>query len=163
MYSRKIAETNNVTAPADLTSRLAKLSAATQEKSLGYISLFSRPVLALRTVLCTIGFTASAFIYYQMMINVQNMAGNTFLNLFLLGLVEGPGNLMGVILANKLGRRWTHSGLLGVNTAVLAILMGLVQYQGTEAWAGPVISFLCMLVKMNISATFVVAYIQVRN
>ena len=43
-----------------------------------------------------------------MMINVQNMAGNTFLNLFLLGLVEGPGNLMGVILANKLGRRWTH-------------------------------------------------------
>jgi hypothetical protein len=25
------------------------------------------------------------------MINIGNMAGNTFLNLFLLGLVEGPG------------------------------------------------------------------------
>ena len=89
----------------------------------------------IRTVLCTIGFTASAFIYYQMMINVQNMAGNTFLNLFLLGLVEGPGNLMGVILANKLGRRWTHSGLLAVNTLVLGLLMGLVLYQGRDSQA----------------------------
>ena len=160
---RKIAETNKVPAPPDLASRLAKLSAATQEQSLGYISLFAKPTLALRTILCTIGFTASAFIYYQMMINVQNMAGNTFLNLFLLGLVEGPGNLMGVVLANKLGRRWTHSGLLAVNTLVLALLMGLVLYQGTETWAGPLISFLCMLVKMNISATFVVAYIQVSS
>ena len=43
----------------------------------------------------TIGFTASAFVYYQMVINVSNMVGNTFLNLFLLGLVEGPGNVLG--------------------------------------------------------------------
>ena len=57
--------------------------------------------------------------------------------------------------------KYFHSGLLAVNTLVLALLMGLVLYQGTEAWAGPLISFLCMLVKMNISATFVVAYIQV--
>ena len=97
------------------------------------------------------------------MINVQNMAGNTFLNLFLLGLVEGPGNLMGTLLANKIGRRWTHTGLLTLNTLMLGILMGLVTYQATEAWATPVISFLCMWVKMNISATFVVAYIQVKS
>ena len=160
---RRIAETNGVTPPADLNSRLQKLSDATQEKSLGYLSLFARPTLAIRTVLCTIGFTASAFIYYQMVINVQNMAGNTFLNLFLLGLVEGPGNFLGTVLANKIGRRWTHTGLLTINTLMLGILMGLVPYQGTEAWATPVISFLCMWVKMNISATFVVAYIQVKN
>ena len=68
-----------------------------------------------------------------------------------------------LILANKIGRRWTHSGLLGLNTLVFAILIGLAQYQRDPAtpWAAPVISFLCMLVKMNISATFVVAYIQV--
>ena len=98
-----------------------------------------------------------------MVINVQNMAGNTFLNLFLLGLVEGPGNFLGTVLANKIGRRWTHTGLLTINTLMLGILMGLVPYQATEAWATPVISFLCMWVKMNISATFVVAYIQVKN
>ena len=43
----------------------------------------------------TIGYFTSTFIYYQMVINVSNMVGNTFLNLFLLGLVEGPGNVLG--------------------------------------------------------------------
>lgn len=45
---------------------------------------------------------------HQIVINVSNMGGNTFLNLFLLGLVEGPGNLMGMLLSEKIGRRWTH-------------------------------------------------------
>ena len=58
-------------------------------------SLFGTPILCARTVMITIGFTASAFVYYQMVINVSNMVGNTFLNLFLLGLVEGPGNVLG--------------------------------------------------------------------
>ena len=106
----KIAETNNVTVPADLTSRVEKLSVATKEDSLGYLSLFSGKVLGIRTILCTIGFTASAFIYYQMVLNVSNMGGNTFLNLFLLGLSEGPGNMIGFLLAAKIGRRWTHTG-----------------------------------------------------
>ena len=30
------------------------------------------------------------------------MHGNTFVNLFLLGLVEGPGNVLGYVASNKL-------------------------------------------------------------
>jgi len=157
---RKMAETNNVIPPADLAARVEKLSESTKEQSMGYFSLFGSSVLAIRTILMTIGFTASAFVYYQMVINVSNMAGNTFLNLFLLGLVEGPGNMLGTLLANKIGRRWTHSGLLFFNSALFATVMGLVQFQYTTTWGSAVISFLCMWLKMNISATFVVAYIQ---
>jgi len=157
---KKIAETNNVTPPADLAARVEKLSASNKEESLGYLSLFGSCILCLRTILMTIGFTASAFVYYQMVINVSNMAGNTFLNLFLLGLVEGPGNLLGMVLAEKVGRRWTHSGLLFINAVFFAIVMGLTQYQYTTWWGSGVIAFLCMWLKMNISATFVVAYIQ---
>jgi len=157
---RKIAETNRVDPPADLAARVEKLSESTKEQSMGYLSLFGSPVLALRTVLMTIGFTASAFVYYQMVINVSNMAGNTFLNLFLLGLVEGPGNLMGTFGADWVGRRWTHSGLLFFNSCLFAIVMALVEFQHTAWWGPGVIAFLCMFLKMNISATFVVAYIQ---
>ena len=109
-------------------------------------SLFGTPILCARTVMITIGFTASAFVYYQMVINVSNMVGNTFLNLFLLGLVEGPGNvlgeygtpenieelkiyLQGTVLANKVGRRWTHSTLLGINALLFAAVMVMVPYQ----------------------------------
>ena len=160
---RHIAETNGVTAPADLARRVEQLSLETQEQSLGYLSLFQGRVLATRTVLTTVGFTASAFVYYQMVINVSNMAGNTFLNLFLLGSVEGPGNLLALVMADKLGRRWTHSGLLGLNALLFGTVMGLVQFQYTTTWGSPLIAFLCMWLKLNISATFVVAYIQVRT
>lgn len=157
---RKIAETNNVIPPQDLAARVEKLSESQKEQSMGYLSLFGSSVLAVRTILMTIGFTASAFVYYQMVINVSNMAGNTFLNLFLLGLVEGPGNMLGTLLANKVGRRWTHSGLLFFNSVLFAAVMCLVQFQYTTTWGSAVIAFLCMWLKMNISATFVVAYIQ---
>lgn len=157
---KKIAETNDVIPPPDLGARVEKLSESTKEQSMGYLSLFGSSVLAIRTILMTIGFTASAFVYYQMVINVSNMAGNTFLNLFLLGLVEGPGNMIGTLMANKIGRRWTHSGLLLLNSVLFATVMGLVQFQYTTTWGSAVISSLCMLLKMNISATFVVAYIQ---
>ena len=62
----RIAETNNVVPPADLGSRLEKIALANEEKAMGYLSLLSTPVLGFRTVVMTIGFTASAFVYYQM-------------------------------------------------------------------------------------------------
>ena len=61
----RIAETNGVKTPADLQLKVEKLSLDTKEDSMGYLSLFAKPTLSLRTVFCTIGFTASAFIYYQ--------------------------------------------------------------------------------------------------
>jgi len=156
---RKIAETNNVVPPPDLEQRIQKMSENNKEKSLGYLGLFSRRILGFRTILMTIGFTASAFVYYQMVINVSNMMGNTFLNLFLLGLVEGPGTMIGIFLANTIGRRWTHCTLLFMNAILFSSVTPLV-YMTKQEWVPPVISFLCMFIKMNIAATFTVAYVQ---
>jgi len=156
---REISKSNSVVPPADLDNMVQKMVEATQEKSMGYISLFATKQLALRTVCMTFGFTASAFVYYQMVINVSNMMGSTFLNLFLLGLVEGPGNFWGVYLANKLGRRWCHSTLLLINALLFAAIMPLSHY-AEDRGVGIAISVLCMLIKFNIAATFLVAYIQ---
>lgn len=156
---RNIAETNSVQPPADLEQRIDKMAKAQKGEAKGYLSLFSSRTLGIRTVLCTITFTASAFVYYQMVINVSYMMGNTFINLFLLGLVEGPGNMIGVVLANKIGRRWTHCSLLLLNAILFAAIMPVVSYP-QASWASPMLSFLCMWIKMNIAATFIVAYIQ---
>ena len=87
--------------PADIDAKLKSVSEETDEKVYGYLSLFKNWQMAKRTICITIAFTASAFVYYQLVINIGNMAGNTFLNMFLLGLVEGPGCVGGVILADK--------------------------------------------------------------
>jgi len=91
--------------PHDLDEKLDTMALDTEEKSYGFASLFGSWTLALRTVIVTIAFTASAFVYYQLVINIGNMAGNIFLNMFLMGLVEGPGCFVGVYAAEKFGRR----------------------------------------------------------
>ena len=151
-----IAKKNKTVLPDDAEEKLRELGEDTSEKSYGYLSLFSSKNLAWRTVCVTIAFTSSAFVYYQLVINIGNMAGNIFLNLFLLGLVEGPGCAVGVILADKIGRRWTHTILLAINSALFFILMWVVY---NPALKNLVIA-LCMIIKLSISGTFVVAYVQ---
>ncbi len=128
----------------------------TQERALGFASLFSSWTLAIRTIIVTITFTASAFVYYQLVINIGNMAGNIFLNMFLLGLVEGPGCAIGVVLADYLGRRWTHCAMLMTNAILFFILMWVAYDPELKG----LVIFLCMWIKMNISGTFVLAYVQ---
>lgn len=151
-----IAKTNKTEMPKDIDERLKELADESKEQTYGYLSLFSSWTLAMRTIFVTIGFTASAFVYYQLVINIGNMAGNIFLNMFLLGLVEGPGCVMGVYLADKVGRRWTHFTMLMINAVLFFILMWVVY---TPSLRGLTI-FLCMWIKLNISGTFVVAYVQ---
>ena len=65
------------------------------ETTYGYISLLSTWRLAWRTTAVTIAFTSSAFVYYQLIINIANLHGDLFINMFLMGLVEGPGCVLG--------------------------------------------------------------------
>jgi len=160
---KDIAKTNDVVAPVDLDAQVQKMVLATKEQSLGYLSLFSTKILAFRTVLMTLGFTSSAFVYYQMVVNISNMSGNFYLNMFFIGLVEGPGNFWGVFLANKLGRRWTHSTLLLLNAILFASIMPLTEInEQSESYgaAATAVTVLCMVIKFNIAGTFLVAYIQ---
>ena len=110
-------------------------------------------------MLVSICFTASSFVYYQLVINIGNMGGNLFLNFFLIALVEGPGSAMGFFLANKFGRRWTHAGILLLSALLFFISMWVVY----DPNLSPVVTFLCMFIKFNISATFAVAYFQVNH
>lgn len=97
----KIAETNKAEVPEDMNKKLQNVIDENNETAYGYLSLFKNWQLAKRTICVTVAFTASAFVYYQLVINIGNMAGNTFLNMFLLGLVEGPGCVGAVFLADK--------------------------------------------------------------
>merc|ERR1719414_2385276 len=114
----EIAETNGAEIPSDMDEKLKSVIEEHSETAYGYVSLFKNWQMAKRTVCVTIAFTASAFVYYQLVINIGNMAGNTFLNMFLLGLVEGPGCVLGVYLSDKIGRRWTHFAMLATNAVL---------------------------------------------
>ena len=48
-------------------------------------------------------------LYYGVTLNTTEMAGNQFLNYFLLSVVELPSGMIAGKLANKTGRRWTQA------------------------------------------------------
>ena len=97
----QVAKMNGAAVPQDIDAKLESVIEQSNEVAYGYFSLFKNWRLAMRTICVTVAFTASAFVYYQLVINIGNMAGNTFLNMFLLGLVEGPGCVGAVYLADK--------------------------------------------------------------
>ena len=68
-------------------------------------------------------------------------------------LVPGP------ILAVVVGRRWSHSGIHLFNTLLLFVVMLLVPH---FEYSAPRISIqvLCMIVKTNIAASMLIAYLQ---
>ena len=101
----EIAKINKAPVPKDMEDKLKSIiKENSSEKVYGYFSLFKSYRMAMRTICVTIAFTASAFVYYQLVINIGNLAGNTYLNMFLMGLVEGPGSFIAVILSDKVSK-----------------------------------------------------------
>lgn len=54
--------------------------------------------------------TVSGLCYYVITLNVTNMSGNPFMNFFWQSLVELPGYILGKVLSDRIGRRWTQTG-----------------------------------------------------
>ena len=67
---RKVAKINRIPVPPTLDQDVIRVSKAVQEKTLGYLSLFSSPTMAIRTFMVIMGYTAGSFVYYQVDIAV---------------------------------------------------------------------------------------------
>ena len=96
----KIAKTNNRPEPENLYERLNVINKEIlNEPKYGVISLFSRKGMAIKTFLLLITMTVNDWISKQLLINIDNMEGNYFLNLFLLSVIEIPACFIGLWLA----------------------------------------------------------------
>ena len=97
---QEIAKVNKRSEPQNLESRLKKINEEImKEKHYGYISLFSSKGLTLKTILMTVTSFCSIYTYTQLTLNIGNMGGNTFVNFFLLAVIEGPATYLGLIFA----------------------------------------------------------------
>ena len=96
----KIAKINNRPEPKDLYRRLNVINEnILNEPKYGLISLFSRCGMAIKTVLLIICFTANELIYQQLLLNIDNMEGSYYLNLFMMSIIEVPACFLGLWMA----------------------------------------------------------------
>ena len=97
---QEIAKVNKRPEPQNLESRLTMINEEIMnEKQYGYISLFSSKGLTQKTILMAITAFCSIYTYTQLTLNIGNMGGNTFVNFFLLAMIEGPATYLGLIFA----------------------------------------------------------------
>lgn len=80
-----------------------------EKKKVNVFTILSSRRLAMNTFHITITWTVYGSIYYGIVFGTPNLAGNPYLNFFLLALVEVPTTFIGGILPEKTGRRWTHT------------------------------------------------------
>ena len=96
----RIAKVNSKPIPANLRQRLDDLNQTLlKEPKYGVITLFSRWGIAVKSTLLMICFTTNQWIYKQLFINLDNIEGSYFLNLFMMSVVEVPACFLGVWLA----------------------------------------------------------------
>ena len=98
--------------PDDLEARLERIAqdqdqdqdqAPDQERiarkgkttSYGFLSLFSSRTLFLRTAMMAIGLSASSVIFYQIYVNITDLAKDRYLNMLILAVIDLPGKLLG--------------------------------------------------------------------
>ena len=99
----KIANVNNRPEPNNLYKRLNVINEIIlNEPKYGLISLFSRWRMAVKTILLIICMTTNEWIYKQLLINIDNMEGSYYLNLFMMTIIEVPACFFGLWLAVSL-------------------------------------------------------------
>ena len=97
---KQIAKVNRKPVPKDLAGRLQSINdSIRKEKVYGYISLFTTWGLAYKTLLLSIALAASSYTYFVLTINLGNMGGSTYLNMFILSAVEVPATYFSTLAA----------------------------------------------------------------
>lgn len=66
------------------------------------------------------------FLYMGGQLNVENLAGNQFVNFMLMGLTELPSVFIGEFFISRFGRRWVQSGCFASTAIVYSIIVGLL-------------------------------------
>ena len=71
------------------------------------------------------------FFYFGGQLNVENLAGNQFVNFAVVAFTELPTVFLGEYFINKFGRRWTHVGCMVVATLFFAAIIPIAEGTST--------------------------------
>ena len=72
------------------------------------------------------------FFYIAGQMNVENLAGNQFVNFALVALTELPSVFIGEFFINRLGRRWSHCMCMILTTVLFVAIIPIANGKGAS-------------------------------
>ncbi|CAL1269580.1 unnamed protein product [Larinioides sclopetarius] len=149
--NKKIVEKN------ELVQKLQKLGEKMKnEKTIDKVEnssldLLRYPQLRKKFIIITFCWMANIMSYYGLQLNISNLAGNEFINFFLLGIAEIPGYLSSWFFMERFGRRWCS--VTGFLLTGVVCMMSAIEF--------PYNDIVCsMLGKYFAALTFMATYQQ---
>ncbi|KAJ9594310.1 hypothetical protein L9F63_014268, partial [Diploptera punctata] len=159
----QIARVNGTAVPENAMEVLQNLK-GNREKVYGLASLCSSKQLLRNTALiCTLRWyscTLVQLVSFSIILNVANMSGNPFINMFLQAIVELPAYLVGKLVCDKYGRRWSEAGAILVSAAFQFICIAVVLDIHTNSGQKEYNSILVLIVKFCITVAAYCAYLR---
>ncbi|CAB4032248.1 solute carrier family 22 member 15-like [Paramuricea clavata] len=155
----KIAKQNKTTFPKEMSTKVILSEGNVSQKTYHLGHLFKTKRLA--KITCIEGFCwlVTSLVYYGLSFNVDDLAGNIYLNFALSGLVEIPAYLLATILVNKIGRRIPLVLYFTIGGVALLSTLPIVLTGKDKELKGLVMT-LSLVGKFTISACFYQVYIH---
>ncbi|XP_068082755.1 organic cation transporter protein isoform X2 [Anabrus simplex] len=140
---------------AHFVSRGKATATTRSDRTYSVLDMFRTPNLRSRTLNVCLNWFANSLVYYGLSLNTGKMAGNPFLILFVMGLVEIPSYALTVALMDRTGRR----SLISVFMLLGGIACIASAYIPQDTDAGSIASTtVAMLGKFFIAGSFAIVY-----
>lgn len=126
-----------------------------EDEKYGILDTVKTPKLRKRTLIMFFNWCANALVFYGLNYNIRNLAGNMYLNFFLLLVVDFPSTALCCYCLQRFGRRLTYSSFMTL--AGVACLLALAVPSGKEYQVAVIV--LVMFAKFFIISTFNSVYL----
>ncbi|XP_052240294.1 solute carrier family 22 member 13-like isoform X2 [Dreissena polymorpha] len=116
------------------------------------LDLFRTRQIRKTTLLFALIWLFSSYSYYGIAFGVQELAGEFFLNLFLVNIIDIPGNYVAVLFNTWEGRKLTCTGLYALG-GVFGLLVGIFKFINLSI-SGTALNALALSAKLCVSAAW---------
>ncbi|RUS89292.1 hypothetical protein EGW08_002966 [Elysia chlorotica] len=120
-------------------------------KDYSYIDIFRTKATAQLTLIVAFKWVVLSMVFYGLSFAVSSFAGDLYLNMFLMSVVELPAYLLSFLFIDRIGRRWTCLGFLIITALVSFACVGL-HLEAPEDLRDKLISACCLIAKLSVAA-----------
>ncbi|XP_045198101.2 organic cation transporter protein-like [Mercenaria mercenaria] len=150
---RKVADTNKVT----LSESMLEVKEDDKGTHGNLWHVVKSPVLLKRTLILCLDWMIVSMTYYGVTMNAGNLGGSFYLNFLLMDVAELPGYLVGILLLDRIGRRWCNAGgMLVCGVACIATVPTVLLTKADLQWLTITLAFIG---KAGASMAFAVVFI----
>lgn len=121
----------------------------------GLMDLVRTSKLRKRTVICCFSWFVNALVFFGINLSLKNMAGNMYLNFFILCIIEFPSQLGCWFLMKKYGRRLPYCSYMFLCGVACVLVLAVPDEKGNQ----PIVTGMAIVGKFFVATTFVGIYV----